>query len=312
MTSPTAANPAVVGSTTGALTLQQSALGGAAGSSDSGTAGVAGAGVSILVVQDSAASSLSGVTQAYGGTGGSTATGTASQGGNATSKDNLTSFVDGAPVNAQAFAYAGAGGSTGSPGQNASSGQAIAHATVQSFNAQNTAIAVAGTLSPDDTQTSPVAVTASSEVQAQGAFASHALANTGAASYPTDPSGDVTASFAGATASPTGVVVPGAPAGSVVLGTSTITADYVSGMSGTETVTDTVTFSVLGSSLTGALLYVDNFTELGFTGSGHETTIVDALTGIDTVTLTFMATAAGAADLSGTLCASGPAAQPDR
>jgi hypothetical protein len=110
----------------------------------------------------------------------------------------------------------------------------------------------------------------------------------------------VTAGFAAATASPTGVVVPGAPAGSVVLGTSTITADYVSGMSGTETVTDTVTFSVLASSLTGALLYVDNFTELGFTGSGHETTTLNAVTGIDTVTLTFMATAAGAADLSGT------------
>ena len=71
-------------------------------------------------------------------------------------------------------------------------------------------------------------------------------------------------------------------------------------MSGTETVTDTVTFSVLASSLTGALLYVDNFAELGFTGSGHETTVVNALTGIDTVTLTFTATAGGAADLSGT------------
>ena len=238
-------------------------------------------------------------------------TGTATPGGNATSKVNLTSTVYGAPVNAAADAYAGAGGSTGSPGQNALSGQAIAHATVSSYGgAQNTALAVAGTLSPDDAQTSPVVVTASSEVEAQGAFASHALADTGAASYPTDPSGDVTASFAGATASPTGVVVPGAPAGSVVLGTSTITADYVTGMSGTETVTDTVTFSVLGSSLTGALLYVDNFAELGFTGSGHETTVVNALTGIDTVTLTFTATAGGAADLSGTFALLDPPPSP--
>ena len=143
------------------------------------------------------------------GTGGSTKTGTATPGGDATSKVNLTSYVDGAPVNAEAYAYAGAGGSTGSPGQYASSGQAIAHATVSGFNAEDSALAVAGTLSPDDMQTSPVAVTASSDVQAQGAFASHALANTGAASYPTDPSGDVTAGFAAATASPTGVVVPG-------------------------------------------------------------------------------------------------------
>ena len=300
VTSPTAANPAVSGSTTGALDLQQSALGGAAGGSDSGTAGVAGNGVSILVVQDNAASSLSGLSQAYGGTGGSTMTGTASAAGNATAKTNLTSYVNGAPVNAAADAYAGAGGSTGSPGQYASSGQAIAHATVSGFNAQNSTLAVAGTLSPDDAQTSPVVVTASSEVQAQEAFASHALANTGAGSYPADPSGDVTAGFAGATASPTGVVAPDAPPGSVVLGTSTIAADYVSGMSGTETVTDTATFSVLASSLTGALLYVDNFDELGFTGSGHETTVVNALTGIDTVTLTFTATAGGAADLSGT------------
>ena len=41
-------------------------------SSDTGTAGVAGNGVSILVVQDSAASSLKGVAQAYGGAGGGT------------------------------------------------------------------------------------------------------------------------------------------------------------------------------------------------------------------------------------------------
>ena len=311
VTSPTAANPAVSGSTTGALDLQQSALGGAAGGSDSGTAGVAGNGVSILVVQDNTASSLSGLTQAYGGTGGSTMTGTATPGGNATSKVNLTSNVDGAPVNAQADAYAGAGGSTGSPGQNALSGQAIAHATVSSYGgAQNSALAVAGTLSPDDAQTSPVVVAASSEVQAQGAFASHALADTGAASYPADPSGDVTAGFAGATASPTGVVVPGAPAGSTVLGTSAITADYVSGMSGTETVTESVTFSVLASSLTGALIYVDNFDELGFTGSGHETTVLNPMTGIDTVTLVFTAMATGTADSSGTFALLDPPPSP--
>ena len=100
-------NPAVSGSTTGALDLQQSALGGAAGRSDTGTAGVAGNAVSILVVQDNTASSLSGLTQAYGGTGGSTMTGTATPGGNATSKVNLTSTVYGAPVNAAADAYAG-------------------------------------------------------------------------------------------------------------------------------------------------------------------------------------------------------------
>jgi hypothetical protein len=169
-----------------------------------------------------------------------------------------------------------------------------------SGGAQNNALAVAGALAPGDTQTSPVDVTASSQVTAEGAFASHALANTGAASYPTDPSSDVTAGFAGATALPTDAVVPGAPAGSTVLGTAIITGDYVAGMSGEETVTDTVTFTVLASSLSGALIYVDGFNELGFTGGGNVMTVLNPVTGIDTVTLVFNATATGPADLNGT------------
>jgi hypothetical protein len=237
--------------------------------------------------------------------------GTASQGGDATAKANLASNVYVASVNAEADAYAGAGGATGTGGEYALSGQAIAHATVSSYGgAQNSALAVAGTLAPAEAQTSPVAATASSQVTAEGAFASHALANTGAASYPIDPSSDVTAGFAGVTALPTGIVVPGAPAGSTVLGTATITADYVSGMSGTEKVTDTVTFSVLASSLTGALIYVDNFNELGFTGSGIETIVLNPVTGIDTVTLVFTATAGGAADLSGTFALLDPPPSP--
>jgi PEP-CTERM motif len=250
------------------------------------------------------------VAQAYGGAGGATVSGTASQGGDATAKANLTSYVADAAVNAEADAYAGAGGSTGAPGQYALSGQAIAHATVSSFGGQNSALAVAGTLAPGDTQTSPVDVTASSQVTAEGAFASHALANSGAASYPTDPSSDVTAGFAGATALPTGAAVPGAPAGSTVLGTATITGDYVAGMSGEETLTDTVTFTVLASSLTGALIYVDGFNELGFTGSGNVTTVVNSVTGIDTVTLVFNATATGTADLSGTFAILDPPPSP--
>ena len=313
VTSPTAANPAVSGSTTGALDLQQSALGGAAGRSDTGTAGVAGNAVSILVVQDNTASSLSGLTQAYGGTGGSTMTGTANSGRqrNLEGEPHLHRLWRAGERRGGRLCWAWAGPRARRDKMPYPARRSPMRPSRHTAALKTPPSPVAGTLSPDDAQTSPVVVTASSEVEAQGAFASHALANTGAVPDPTDPSGDVTASFAGATASPTGVVVPGAPAGSVVLGASTITADYVTGMSGTETVTDTVTFSVLGSSLTGALLYVDNFAELGFTGSGHETTVVNALTGIDTVTLTFTATAGGAADLSGTFALLDPPPEPD-
>jgi hypothetical protein len=140
---------AVEGSTTGRLTLSQTAIGGGGGSTfDAGSTGAAGAGgnaSSTLKLKDGSASDISANTSANGGAGGSTDTGTAGDGGNATSVVNVTTTI-GATVDATAYAEGGASQNAGNSGV-ASASAFIQGAARGYASAQSTTSSASGTVS---------------------------------------------------------------------------------------------------------------------------------------------------------------------
>ncbi|MDD3181708.1 MAG: hypothetical protein PHD48_02745 [Alphaproteobacteria bacterium] len=101
---------AVSGTTSGVLTLVQTAQGGAAGASEGGTAGVAGNALVTLSVADMYASELNVYGEAIGGLGGDADLGVATVGGQALSDVSVISTRLGATVRVSSNAPAGYGG----------------------------------------------------------------------------------------------------------------------------------------------------------------------------------------------------------
>jgi hypothetical protein len=281
---------AIGGRSGGALIMSQSAIGGTGGSATgSGAGGIAGNAVSTLDLTDVTAASLSATARAIGGAGGGSMGGLTTQGGNGNALAMLTSTIHAPqPLHAEADAYGGLGGYNSVTKQYALSGEAMAQAVVSSAGPSlNTTLAKASTL-PAGIAPGTVTATASSKVQAVGSFSSNAVAASGLGGY---PAGGTSAGFAAATAQPTGLAVPaGGPPGSTVLGSAAIGANYTTGISGTESVIDTISFDINTKTIpiTGDLyLFVDNFLADGFSGSGAETNTLNTATNIETVSIAF-------------------------
>jgi hypothetical protein len=160
---------AVSGSTSGSLSLSQSATGGAGGLSGSSVGGDGGLAVSDLTVVDDRAASVTGVVSARGGGSGLTGFGTEGSAGTAQSSISVTSRRTGAPVDVTAQAVSGDTGYT-SPADSTAAAVAssLAHlrATARAQTGSITNPAYLETL-----HTGIATATATANSSADGAFA---------------------------------------------------------------------------------------------------------------------------------------------